>query len=360
MQIDNSGLQLTYCTNIHPANGWDAVWANLRRFAPALKARFAPDRPFGLGLRLSAGEASELLVSGRLADFRKWLDGSGLYVALINGFPYGSFHGAPVKEVVYAPDWRQEARVRYTLNLLEILAVLLPKGMEGGISTAPISYKAWMNKPDGVSAANLARIGRAMSGTNIHLDIEPEPDCVLENVAETIEFFAAWRSEFGDRIQICFDCCHFAVEYEEPLSAIARLQSAGIPIGRVQLSSAVHATLPHDAGRLRAFADPTYLHQVVTREGEHYPDLTPALDSDDAGECRIHFHVPLFTPEYDGLGSTQDQVRTVIEHAVRTPFTKHLEIETYTWDVLPGKLKIDLLDSISREYDWVLSCARQS
>src|SRR5204862_1181176 len=96
---------------------------------------------------------------------------------------------------------------------------------------------------------------------DIHLDIEPEPDCVLENTDETIEFF----SRFGinnDRVRVCFDCCHFAVEYEDPLAAIARMQAAGIRVGRVQLSSAVQARLPADSERLRAFSESTYLHQV--------------------------------------------------------------------------------------------------
>src|SRR5262249_26331902 len=180
----------------HPARGWDAVWHNLQCFAPPLKARFSPDRPFGLGLRLSAAEAQELL-AGRLAEFRSWLDDSGLYVALINGFPYGDFHGVPVKESVYAPDWREQERVRYTLDLVEILHGLLPDGMEGGVSTAPISYKPWMTAPDDTAIANLARVGRALAGTRIHLDIEPEPDCVLENSGEAIEFFTRWRAELG-------------------------------------------------------------------------------------------------------------------------------------------------------------------
>jgi hypothetical protein len=232
--------------------------------------------------------------------------------------------------------------------------------MDGGISTAPISYKRWIAQADDASSANIARVGRALDGTNIHLDIEPEPDCVLENCSETVEFFRQRGAEFGEHVQLCFDCCHFAVEYEDPVAAIERLGAAGVGIGRVQLSSAIQATLPRDAARLRAFADSTYLHQVVTRDGRHFPDLPAALDAKEPGECRVHFHVPLFTREYDELGSTQDYVRTVIQEAVRTRFTRHLEIETYTWDVLPGELKIDLLDSIGREYEWVLACARQS
>jgi hypothetical protein len=172
-------------------------------------------------------------------------------------------------------------------------------------------------------------------------------------------------------VQVCFDCCHFAVEYEEPAAAIERLQRAGIKVGRVQLSSAIDVPVPPAGAerarvveRLRPFADTTYLHQVIERRGtalRQFPDLDDAL-SETGGleprDWRIHFHVPLFTADYDGLGSTQDYVRRVIDQASAAPFTSHLEIETYTWDVLPGALKIDLLESIRREYEWVLSTYR--
>jgi sugar phosphate isomerase/epimerase len=401
VQIDRSGgPHLTYCTNIHPADGWPAVDANLRRYAPALKQRFAPERPFGIGLRLSARDARELQEGSNLDTFRRFLDDEGLYVAIINGFPYGSFHGTPVKEQVYAPDWRDEARVAYTLDLIAILVRLLPDALDGGISTSPISYKAWLPSDDRDgwtrAATNIGRIAAALARTRretgrfIHLDIEPEPDCVLETSAETIEFFERWlrpiatRTIAGatglaasdaeqalfDHVQVCFDCCHFAVEHEDPVDAATRLEAAGIRIGRIQLSSALRVDVPDGSGaaaldaRLRPFADPVYLHQVVSKRADglrHYPDLGPALDAREAGpaEWRIHFHVPLFTSDYDGLGSTQDDVRRLIDAAVARPITTHLEIETYTWSVLPGSLKIDLLDSIAREYEWVLGVARR-
>ena len=401
MQIDRSGgPHLTYCTNIHPADGWPAVDANLRRYAPALKQRFAPERPFGIGLRLSARDAGELLEGSNLDTFRRFLDDEGLYVAIINGFPYGSFHGTPVKEQVYAPDWRDEARVAYTLDLIAILARLLPDALDGGISTSPISYKAWLPSDDRDgwtrAATNIGRIAAALARTRretgrfIHLDIEPEPDCVLETSAETIEFFERWLRPIAtrtiadatglaasdaeqalfDHVQVCFDCCHFAVEHEDPVDAATRLEAAGIRIGRIQLSSALRVDVPDGSGaaaldaRLRPFADPVYLHQVVSKGADglrHYPDLGPALDAREAGpaEWRIHFHVPLFTSDYDGLSSTQDDVRRLIDAAVARPITTHLEIETYTWSVLPGSLKIDLLDSIAREYEWVLGVARR-
>lgn len=396
------GLHLTYCTNIHAADGWDAVLANVRTYAPALKARLSPTAPFGVGLRLSAREARELLQGDRLRDFRRYLDGEGLYVALLNGFPYGPFHGTPVKANVYAPDWRDEARVEYTLDLIRVLAALVPDGVDGGISTAPLSYKAWMAADDGEAwrtmARNVARIAEAMArlradtGVTIHLDIEPEPDCSIENTSESLAFFDRWLLPDGaaelaprlrvdaedarqlllDHVRLCFDCCHFAVEYEEPAVALHQLAGAGVKVGRVQLSSALKVAFPADEGAARAtshaltpFADTTYLHQVVQRGGAcrglcRYPDLDEALQRADArdSEWRVHFHVPLFARVYESFASTQDYVRQVIDLATASPFTTHLEIETYTWDVLPAGLKVDLLESIAREYEWVLGHLR--
>jgi sugar phosphate isomerase/epimerase len=395
VRVDPSGFfHLTYCTNIHAADGWEAVYQSLQRFAPALKGRFSPSAPFGIGLRLSARDAGELLQGDRLEEFRAFLDARQLYVALINGFPHGSFHRTAVKADVYAPDWRDEERVRYTLDLVNILARLVPEGIDGGVSTAPLSYKPWVRGSDPAAfTTNVVRVAEAMarerqrSGKLIHLDIEPEPDCVIETSDEFLSFFERQLMGDGssrlagslgcdtptaaahlrDHVRMCVDCCHFAVEYEDPIAALGRVQSAGVQVGRVQLSSALIVRFPaDDAGcrplveRLRRFADSTYLHQVIERRDgslTHYPDLDVALDrrpSPAGAEWRIHFHVPLFTGEYDGLGSSQAYVQQVIALAQRTRLTRHFEIETYTWDVLPPGLKIDLLDSIGREYEWVL------
>jgi sugar phosphate isomerase/epimerase len=398
-------FHLTYCTNIHPADGWEAVLSSLRRHAPALRRRFAPSSVFGVGLRLSAHDAAGLLAGSNLSDFRQFLEDEGLYVAIINGFPYGPFHGTPVKASVYAPDWREPARLSYTFDLVRILQALLPEGVDGGISTAPLSYKPWMAGADHDAwetitrhvvrvAERMARV-RQETGALIHLDIEPEPDCSIENTAETLDFFerrllplgtpllaqsmgvtaSAARDMLFEHVRVCFDCCHFAVEFEDPAAALHRMRDLGIKLGRIQLSSALDVELPADGQaaaaiieRLRPFADATYLHQVVERRGEglrHYLDLPDVLDrAADSGEARtwrIHFHVPLFTAEYGALGSTQAYVASVLRQVLETRATTHLEIETYTWDVLPPGLKLDSLESIAREYDWVLqACSSAS
>jgi sugar phosphate isomerase/epimerase len=347
------GLHLTYCTNIHPAVGWDAVLESLRAHAPALKARLSPDGPFGIGLRLSGVESSELLSGDRLARFRAWLDDEGLYVFTINGFPHGTFHGEPVKADVHAPDWRSEERVAYTLRLVEILGALLPDDVEGTISTNPLSYAPWLDD-DGVQTctANIFRVAGALEDTRIALAIEPEADGALATIDDLIRW---WPEELDrEHVTVCFDACHSAVAYEEPDQVLDALDDAGIRVGKAQLSAALN--VPGDAHEeLRAFADPVYLHQVTERGSlRTWPDLPEALAANGNQEWRVHFHVPIFVERYGALESTQEHLRRCIERVE----TAHLEIETYTWDVLPADLKASSVDSIAREYEWVLGVLR--
>jgi sugar phosphate isomerase/epimerase len=346
------GLHLTYCTNIHPANGWEAVRESLRAHAPALKARLSPDAPFGIGLRLSGAESAELLEGDLLARFREWLDGEGLYVFTLNAFPHGAFHGQPVKAGVHAPDWRSEERVAYTLRMAEILAALLPDGQAGTISTNPLSYRPWLEGDDWeLCTANVVRVGEALRDTRIALAIEPEADGALADCADLIRW---WPDELDrEHVTVCFDACHAAVAYEEPAEALDALDDAGIRVGKVQLSAALRLE-PAMRDQLRPFADPIYLHQVAQRNPfRTWPDLPEALSAERGGdEWRVHFHVPIFLERYGELESTQDHLRAVI--GLARGVTSQLEIETYTWDVLPADLKGSPVDSIAREYEWVL------
>jgi sugar phosphate isomerase/epimerase len=386
MQV-SEGFELTYCTNIHAAEGWPQVFENLKRYAPELKRRLHPEGQFGLGLRLANNEAVELLSGSHLEEFARFLEDSGLYVALINGFPYGWFHQRRLKDQVFAPDWHQEERVSYTLSLLDILRHLLPPSLDGGISTCPLSYKHWNepNRPDwDLLVHNVVRVAAALfeakrrDGQDIHLDLEPEPDGLVETIDEFIEFFerllrigapllaksaqlSASQAEEALRrhIALCYDLCHSAVEHEESRANLEALRRAGIRIGRVQVSSAVKMALPaQSAGhaQLSTLADPVYLHQVIG-DRERYADLPEALDelkSAHSSEWRIHYHVPLFLKNYGDLGSTQAEVQDALAR-LNTDDVRHLEIETYTWGVLPAALRLDLVDSIEREYRWVMA-----
>jgi sugar phosphate isomerase/epimerase len=387
----SKGFELTYCTNIHAAEGWPQVFENLKRYAPELRRRLYPEGRFGLGLRLANNEALELLSGSHLEEFARFLQDSGLYVALINGFPYGWFHDRRLKDQVFAPDWHSEERVSYTLRLLEILRRLLPQDVDGGISTCPLSYKRWResNRPDwDLLVHNIVRVAAAMfetkrrDGQDIHLDIEPEPDGLLETADEFIQFFerllhagapllaksaglsvSKAEEALRQHVALCYDLCHSTVEYEESQATIEALRKAGVRIGRVQVSSAVKIALPTQSAerdrvseRLSTLADPVYLHQTIG-DRERYADLPEALDQlkhAHSSEWRIHYHVPLFLKSYGELGSTQAEVRDALAR-LQVDEVRHLEIETYTWGVLPSPLRLDLTDSIEREYRWVLA-----
>jgi len=395
----DQNLHLTYCTNIHPGESWPQVRTNLEQYLPALKARLAPVVPFGIGLRLADQATRELLLENALTSFQAWLAQHNLYVFTLNGFPFGGFHHQVVKDQVYAPDWSTPERLDYTLRLAAILAELLPAGLEGSISTLPLSYKPWWPTPEArqriyrhssehlaTLVAKLVRI-RETAGKLLHIDLEPEPDGLLENTAEVICFFRGWLLPVGGRslaqhldisqtaaeahllnhVRLCYDTCHLAVAYEDPASALAQLQAAGIQIGKIQLSAALQVILPTQASqrqrlreRLMPFAESTYLHQVVERQPgdrlHHYPDLAaalPHLEHTPGQEWRIHFHVPIFLGDYCSLRSTQADLWRVLQ--MLPTGCQHLEIETYTWEVLPPALKLDLLASIQREYEWVLA-----
>jgi sugar phosphate isomerase/epimerase len=357
-----------------------------------------------LGLRLSAEDARELSAPGRLAEVRDFLAAHGLYVFAVNGFPYGAFHGQAVKAAAFAPDWREPARRAYTLRLGELLAALLPPDVvEGGVSTCPLSYRGWpgaaspqaqrmMAEALAAAALGLARL-HARSGKLIHLDLEPEPDGVLESSEEVVRFFGAHLLPVGTsllrrclgvrpaqaeallraHVRVCYDTCHLAVRHEAPREALARLASAGIAIGRLQLSSALRVPLPDEpaaravlAGRLAAFAESTYLHQVVERRADgslgRHADLTDALariQRPDAREWRIHFHVPLFAEALEGgLCTTARDARDALAAHGAAPFTRVLELETYTWAVLPEGLRGDLAEMLIREHRWALAALR--
>ncbi len=88
-----------------------------------------------------------------------------------------------------------------------------------------------------------------------------------------------------------------------------------------------------------------------------YPDLPEALsdyDNPKVDEWRAHFHVPIFEEDFGSLQSTQKDIKEVLRVQKTKNFTNHLEVETYTWDVLPASLKLPLQESVTRELQWVV------
>lgn len=392
---------LTYCTNVHPAENWQETFHNLQTYVLPLKEKIAPRISFGIGLRLCDLAAKELLIKNNIESFKEWLEENNLYVFTMNGFPFGEFHRGQVKDQVHQPDWTTKERLQYTINLIEILAQLLPTDIESGsISTSSVSYRLWSKNISDyqrtvkTACHHLAVVAEYLyclkreKNISIHIDIEPEPDGLIEDCTELLKFFRNYLiPETGkylqeelkislddakevvlEHIQVCYDVCHSALLYEDPGKMIKSLQSEGIKIGKVQISSAIKIAMGNKRAereflydRLAVFAGSIYLHQVIARKKdgsfERYPDLGPAMEkifTTDAEEWRIHFHVPVFVENYNGISSTREQIKKVLEYLEKESFTDHLEIETYTWDILPPEMKINLLDSIEREYQWVL------
>jgi sugar phosphate isomerase/epimerase len=384
---------LTYCTNIHPGETWAEVRVNLQRYVVGVQEALAIDVPFGVGLRLSGAAAESLAVPADLEWLRGFLVGHKMYVFTINGFPFGPFHGVRVKQEVYSPDWLEEERLAYSDRLATLLAALLPDepGLYGSVSTVPGAFRARLASGD-ARAAIADRIIRhvatlvaleAETGKCIRLALEPEPCCMLETVADAITFFqahlftaaaasrlaaltggsaAASATALRRHLGVCFDACHMAVEFEDPADALARLAAAEIPIVKVQVSAGMIASLGGDDAATRTalagFADAVYLHQVVERRADglqRFVDLPEALASTGDGEreWRIHFHVPLFREALGVVRSTQPWVAELLRTLRSRAYDGHLEVETYTWDVLPEVFRGEPVEqAVARELAW--------
>ncbi len=380
---------LTYCTNIHAGEPLDEVMSSLARHLPSIKARVSTDRPLGVGLRLGFAAASRLREPGAMAELKRFLEAGGYYVFTLNGFPYGAFHGKAVKEDAYKPDWSEPHRLAYTDSLADILSELLPAGQDGSVSTVPCTFKPWAEgRLEAITdhlirhVAHLAGIARR-TGQTIALALEPEPYCYLETIEETVAFFkqrlfdrkglarlaaltglstADAESAMRRHIGVCYDVCHAAVEFEDPKASIEQLRANGILIAKLQLSSALKvASFDQESARhLAAFAEPVYLHQVVQKSNgslRRFVDLPQALAASGSAagtEWRVHFHVPVFLEQMTHFGTTQSFLAEILSLHRADPISRHLEVETYTWDVLPPSYRgTDLGSAIARELNWV-------
>ena len=373
----SGNVHLTYCTNIHAGQSWQDIRASLDEYVPAIKSTVAQSQPMGIGLRLSGEAAAVARQPEALASFRDQLSVLGAYVFTINAFPFGPFHGVRVKEDVYLPDWRDRERVAFTANSAAVLAGILPDGIEGSISTVPGAFK-----PNGRSSEAVAAMARNLmmavadlvdlkrrTGKHIALALEPEPCCFLETTDESIAFFegallkpetldmlggitGVGRSEaeilLRRHLGICYDVCHGSVEYEDTVAALDRLLAAGIAIPKIQLSTAMRipAMTKGLIDAVMRYNDGVYLHQSIVRSGDNLsrhvdlPDAVTAFGEGQAdGEWRIHCHVPVFLADLGEISSTRsDLVATLAALRQRTR-SSHLEVETYTWDVLPDNVR---------------------
>ena len=393
MNLGGNLGHLSYSTLVHPADNWPDLWDSVTRYLPAVKKRVSPDKPFAVSLRLANKSATALAAAPderkKLKDF---FDRNDMYLYTANAFPYGSFKGERVKELVYEPDWRTDDRANYTIKVAEILAEIAPPGVNPTIQTPPLGFKPRVTGPDVVEAyddqvlrviAALVEIERR-TGSRVGLAIEPEPACFLELTTETIDYFtnhlyaspaikslakrtglSTTQAEEVLRRQLgtVYDVCHQAVEFEDAPQSMAALAAAGIPILKFQIASALRIpeVTPETAAALKAFDDPVYFHQTVEKRNgtiTHFLDIPDALAAyggqRDGREWRTHFHVPVFLEEVGLFRTTRPDIEAAIRFHKASPVSDQIEIETYTWDVLPDRFKTgDIVDYVVRELEWV-------
>ncbi|WP_135078499.1 metabolite traffic protein EboE [Terasakiella sp. SH-1] len=387
-------MHLGYCTNIHQGQNLKQIIENLRVISSQVKERVSPDLPFGIGLWLPDEAASQLQSPQELEHFKQELKNNSLYVFTLNGFPFGVFHNEVVKKKVYLPDWRHLERLTYTKNLALVLNGLLEDGIKGSISTLPLGFKEnfTSEKDQAIAARNLLEIACFLidltlsTGTTVTLALEPEPGCVLETIEEVVVFFKKYvftqenkyiiAQKFDvpvDRaavllaghIGVCLDLCHCAIGFENAQDTLRTLTDAGIGIFKIQISSGLTLQNPDhdDLLKLHELDSNTYLHQVVIKKNAgltRYNDLTDAISAEgkhlsENCEWRIHFHVPItIKDEAQPFQTTQNFICDMLNLLKNELFCDHLEVETYTWSVLPSHLRQkSIVDDISSEINWV-------
>ncbi|MFD4628772.1 metabolite traffic protein EboE [Streptomyces sp. NPDC058284] len=352
---DGSTVHLAYCTNVHPAETLDGVLAQLRDHCEPVRKRLGRDR-LGIGLWLAKDAARALGADpAALRGLRTELDRRGLEVVTLNGFPYEGFGAEQVKYRVYKPDWTDPERLSHTTELARLLAALLPDDVtEGSISTLPLAwhspFDATHAETAGAALTTLAQRLDALAeltGRSIRIGLEPEPGCTVETTADAITPLTAVGH---DRVGVCVDTCHLATSFENPDTALDALAAANIPVVKAQLSAALHAEHPHlpeVREALSAFDEPRFLHQTrtLTSTGLHgTDDLGEALTAGtlpDTAPWRAHFHVPLHAAPAVPLTSTLPVLQNALTRLVGgpEPLTRHLEVETYTWQALPPALR---------------------
>jgi hypothetical protein len=394
VDLGNRLGHLSYSTLVHPGDTWDEMKASLTTYLPEVKRRVCPDRAFGVSLRLSGASAARLAGDqAERAELREFLAAEDLYVYTVNAFPQGSFKGRSVMEDVYEPDWSTDSRVRYTADVADVLADITQPGVEPTIQTMPLAFR-----PKVVDAAyvdlftrNILRVVAHLvdlerrTGRRVKLAVEPEPFCYLETTADTVRYFqdrlysrsgadtlaglsglplseafGALRRHLG----VVFDICHQAVEFDDIPAALELLASAGIPVFKLQEAAAlwVPEVTDETVRELERFTETIYLSQTSElRDGTvtrhlNLIDAIKAWQREPGGrrEWRTHFHVPVFLDDIGPFRTTRFAIEQALDAHRATPQSTHLEIETYTWDVLPEHLKTgDITDYVVRELEWV-------
>jgi hypothetical protein len=274
-------LWLAYGMNVHPGGNVETLEAALVETVWPLRERLGADGPSpraALRRRRPRPEDDE-----RRVLLRDLLAAGDFVPFTGNAFVVGDFHGRGTKAEVYRPTWREAARLEYTVAFAEVMSSLAGPGHLVSLSTSPLSFRRFREEEgfEDAAARMLADTARRLvsleesTGTRVVLGLEPEPLCTLETTEEAIAFFLGpLRKALGrdvrasERLGVCWDVCHQAVEGEDPAAALEALAVARIPVVKVQASCALEVPDPSDpAARaaLARFDEPRWLHQTIAR-----------------------------------------------------------------------------------------------
>jgi len=380
---------LSYCTNVHPGLTVEEVCQGLTDYAGPIQKQLK--EPLAAGLWLAQPVIEELRADAtQVGRLKQTLADQNLVCYTLNAFPYGNFHSERVKEQVYVPDWSEENRLTYTHECAKILAELMEADDEGSISTVPLGFKQLASGTDFrqkcidhlLQLATLLEQIFQDTGKRIRLAIEPEPLCILETTPETLDFFQELKAVAIERdlaplvreyLGVCYDVCHQAVEFEDVAESLRALDAAGIRINKIHITCAIHLDAPatNDAGRqlLANYVEPRYLHQTFAL----FPDGTirtitdltedlchePPPHMTEAVSWRVHFHVPVNADDLGPLGTTRDDLKIALKTVADLDQTPHLEVETYTWSVMPGEKQTSLVDGLAAELAATKSLIRE-
>lgn len=405
-------LDVSYCTNVHAGEGLNAILSHINHEIPKVKSLVSPESAFGSGLRIGYETINELSQDlHALGLLHEALSKQDIYVFSVNGFPYGDFAAPQVKASVYEPDWSTGERLDYTLKLARVMASL-PGPRLRSISTVAGGFVPSLDQlkvKDQSFAHHFALLAQGLyelendTGVSVRVALEPEPWTRLERIDQVLPFFeeVVWpASRLTQKyIGLCYDTCHQALAFEDPIVSWNSLIQNNIPIYKVQISNALRLINPQDEQarqRLLSFNEERYLHQVSALQSDgsilralDLPHLEPlsALWS-NAIEWRCHFHVPIWwrgdesesemtqvsrvqsEQQVLGLGTTYQHWEAIAQ-CIKNPLAQmhtqdgdrlHVEVETYSWHVLPEQLKSEfgLHNEIRKELEALLTILSSS
>ncbi|MFB9315732.1 metabolite traffic protein EboE [Nocardioides plantarum] len=379
---DGTVVHLGYGTNVLPAEDVDGLVAQavgmggaIRRVLDAGSDGAPTGGVVGLGLWLPAAAAHRLAADpAGVRRVREQLAEHSVEVVTVNAFPYASFQDPVVKHAVYHPTWAERERLDYTLAAARVLGGLLPDDADhGSISTLPLAWQTpWSAADQQQAEGHLAELASGLArladetGRRVVVGVEPEPGCVVETVEQAVEHLAAVDRDW---IGICLDLCHLAVGFDDATHALALLGDAGLRVVKAQPASALVVDDPADAATrsaLSSYAEDRFLHQVRQARPDGAvaarDDLPEALDGADPLDTdapwRVHFHVPVHADPQAPLRTGREELRASLAALLGGPtaHVAHLEVETYTWSVLPGGGPADddaLAAGLAAELAWV-------